>query len=93
MNRKRLPKIEVRAVAWTNGKPLKYQSFLTYLGSRLISDPLPTPEETLKDMRRLLNKQQDFVKTALDNWDTISSVKLPSKKTDNSKRTDLIDFD
>lgn len=64
-------------MAWTDGKPLKHQCFLNYNGLRLISDPLPTPEETLKDMRRLLNKQQDFVQTALDNWETIASAKLP----------------
>ena len=93
MSRKKLPKIEVHAVAWTDGKPLKYQCFLTYLGSRLISDPLPTPEETLKDMRRILGRQQDFVQTAIDNWDAISSVKLPSRKEDKVKRMDLIDFD
>ena len=80
-------------MAWTNGKPLKYQCFLTYLGSRLISDPLPTPEEALKDMRRLLDKQQDFVQTAIENWDTLSCVKLSSKKSENGKVTGLIDFD
>ena len=92
MSRTRLPKIEVRAVAWTDVEPLKYQCFLSYKGLRLISDPLPTPEEALEDMRRLLEKQQDFVQTAIDNWDAISSVNLPLKKTGNGKGTSLIDF-
>ena len=60
--------------------------------SAAVSDPLPTPEEALEDMRRLLEKQQDFVQTAIDNWDAISSVKLPLKKTGNGKGTSLIDF-
>ena len=92
MSRKRLPKIEVHAVAWTDGKPLKHQCFLSYNGLRLISDPMPTTMEALENLRLLLEKQQDFVKTALDNWETIASAKLPVK-IDNGRGMDLIDFD
>lgn len=94
MSRTRLPKIEIRAVAWTAEAPLKYQCFLSYYGLRLISDPLPTPISALKNMRRLLEKQQDFVQTAIDNWKTISSAKLPLRilKVDNGKVTSLIHF-
>lgn len=77
MSRKNLPKIEVHAVACTDGKPLKHQCFLSYKGLRLISDPMPTTMEALENLRLLLEKQQDFVKTALDNWETIASAKLP----------------
>lgn len=94
MNRKKLPKIEVHAVAWTAESPLKYQCILSYYGLRLLSDPMPTSLEALKNMRRLLDKQQDFVQTAIDNWETISSVKLPLEilKIDNGKVTSLRDF-
>lgn len=94
MSRKKLPKIEVHAVAWTAESPLKYQCILSYYGLRLISDPMPTPIKALVDMRRLLNKQQDFVQTAIDNWERISSAKLPLEilKVDNGKVTSLRDF-
>ena len=92
MSRTRLPKIEVRAVAWTDVEPLKYQSFLSYNGLRLISDPMPSPEEALDNMLELLKNQQEFVHLAIENWDAISSVKLPLKKTGNGKGTSLIDF-
>ena len=92
MSRKNLPKIEVHAVAWTDGKPLKHQCFLSYNGLRLISDPMPTTMEALENLRLLLEKQQEFVKTALNNWETIASAKLPVK-IDNGRGMDLIDFD
>ena len=91
MSRKKLPKIEIRAVAWTDGEPLKYQCFLSYNRLRLISDPMPTPMEALDDMRWLLGKQQDFVQTAIENWEEIASAKLP-RKIDNGKVTSLLDF-
>lgn len=91
MSRKNLPKIEVHAVAWTDGKPLKHQCFLNYNGLRLISDPMPTTMEALENLRLLLEKQQNFVKTALDNWETIASAKLPVK-IDNGKGTNVLDF-
>lgn len=91
MSRRNLPKMELHAVAWTDGEPLKYQCFLSYNGLRLISDPLPTPMEALDNMFQLLRNQQEFVKTAIDNWETISSAKLPVK-TDNGKVTSLLDF-
>ena len=92
MSRNNLPKIEVHAVAWTDEKPLKYQCFLSYKGLRLISDPMPTPIEALDDMRLLLSRQQNFVQAAINNWETISSEKLPLKM-DNGKVTSLLDFD
>lgn len=78
-------------MAWTDGKPLKHQCFLNYNGLRLISDPMPATMEALENLRLLLEKQQDFVKTALDNWETIASAKLPVK-IDNGKVTSLIHF-
>ena len=91
MRRKRLPKIEVRAVAWTDEEPLKYQSFLSYNGLRLISDPMPTTMEALDNMFQLLRRQQEFVKLAIDNFETIASGKLPVK-IDNGKGTNVLDF-
>ena len=84
--------MELHAVAWTDGEPLKYQCLLSYNGLRLISDPLPTPMEALDDMRLLLSRQQNFVQAAIDNWEAISSAKLPLK-IDNGKVTSLLDFD
>ena len=83
--------MELRAVAWTDGEPLKYQCFLSYNGLRLISDPQPTPMEALDNMFQLLRRQQEFVKLAIDNFETIASGKLPVK-IDNGKGTNVLDF-
>ena len=78
-------------MAWTDEEPLKYQSFLSYNGLRLISDPMPTTMEALDNMFQLLRRQQEFVKLAIDNFETIASGKLPVK-IDNGKGTNVLDF-
>ena len=84
--------METRPVAWSDGKPLKYQSFLTYQDLRLISDPCRTADMAREDLRRLVKKQQLFVQKAIEEWDAITDAPQPEKQMDNSKVEGLIDF-
>lgn len=88
-----LPKMETKAVSWSDGKPLKYQCFLTYQGLRLISDPCRTADMAREDLLRLLKKQQTFVQLALDNFDDISDLPLPPKAENNNAVTGILDFE
>ena len=85
--------METKAVSWSDGKPLKFQCFLTYQGLRLISDPCRTADLAREDLLRLLKKQQTFVQLALDNFDDISDLPLPPKAENNNAVIGILDFE
>lgn len=84
--------METWPVAWSDGKPLKFQSFLTYQDLRLISDQCRTADLAREDLHRLVKKQQLFIQKAIDEWDAITDAPMPEKQMDNSKVEGLIDF-
>lgn len=84
--------METRPVAWSDGKPLKFQGFLTYQDLRLISDQCRTADLAREDLHRLVKKQQLFIQKAIDEWDAITDAPMPEKQMDNSKVEGLIDF-
>lgn len=85
--------METKAVSWSDGKPLKYQCFLTYQGLRIISDPCRTADMAREDLLRLLKKQQMFVQLALEHFDDISDLPLPPKAESNHAVTGILDFE
>lgn len=93
MKKNTLPKMETKAVSWSDGKPLKYQCFLSYQGLRIISDPCRTADMAREDLLRLLKKQQTFVQLALEHFDDISDLPLPPKAESNNAVHDILDFE